>query len=213
MTFDLAQYMRLRPFLYHLTARANLASLRRTRQLLSAAEILRRAQRVPEISVRRPASVEVRLGSALVSLRDQRPLHAGPILLLGGYSFADFVAYLNEHVFFWAGSDWGPAGRARSYGLGHYAVYENERPAILRVSLESVLRENVRAAPLFCQYNSGAPRCSRGKRAPRGPNTFSTASDFALAGAAVAEVTFRGSIKLPRDTQVGSRFGGPWKSL
>jgi hypothetical protein len=207
MPFTIDEYTRLRPYLYHLTARANLSEIRRTGELLSAATLLTAARLPDAISERRVGPRVIEVGGREIVLRDQRPLHKGPIIFPPGYTFEKFVAYLNAHVFFWAGNSSGPAGAARSYGLGHFETYKHERPAILRVRFQSLITANPNRTPLFCRFNSGAPRCSRGKKAPRGADTFKRAEDFERSAANAAEVTFRDNIVLPDDVEVGSRFG------
>ena len=130
-----------------------------------------------------------------------------------GFLFEDFVELLNRRVFFWAGQEHGPAGPAKTYGGNHFETYSSERPVILRINFMSLMSANEGQQPLFCQYNSGAPRCSRGHHAPRGPNTFLHPAMFPKSAAGVAEVTFADQVGLPDDTMVASQFGTQWKPL
>lgn len=213
MPFDLADYAQLRPFLYHLTARENLPGIRTDRRLDSAATLLQAANLEADVRLRREGPKHINIGKRKVVLRDQRPLHRGPIVFPLGYVFEDFVELLNRRVFFWAGQEHGPAGPAKTYGGNHFETYSSERPVILRINFMSLMSANEGQQPLFCQYNSGAPRCSRGHHAPRGPNTFLHPAMFPKSAAGVAEVTFADHVGLPDDTMVASQFGTQWKPL
>src|SRR6185295_18424853 len=114
MPLTLSEFAGTRPFLYHLTARQNLPGILATRQLQSAAQILRAAGRYDWLRQKRAEGMLVRDGARAVHLRDQAPLHRGNLDLQAGWSFEDLVQYLNVHVFFWPGTAEGPvrAGRA-----------------------------------------------------------------------------------------------------
>jgi hypothetical protein len=218
MSFDLKTYARLRPVLYHLTARTNLPGIRAERRLWSAASLLIAANLEADVRVRRTGLKTITLAGRDVVLRDQIPLKKGNIAFAEGCKFADVVEILNRRVFFWAGDENGPAGRAKSYGQRHFETYENERPAILQIRFESLMRVNAHQTPLFCQFNSGAPRCSSAYRAtgckvPRGPDSFRSGANFPLGAAAVVEVTFMDHVDLPQDTKVASQFSGTWGPL
>ena len=145
----------------------------------------------------------------MILVRDQAPLHSGNLELPNGFSFADFIESINRNVFFWPGTEAGPI----SYGLRHFERYRQERPVLLRVDYQSLILSNPAAIPLFCKYNSGAPRCSNGKKSPRGLNTFLSAVAFNGTPSQVVEVTFRSAIKLPAGTKIGRHPNGPWHSL
>jgi hypothetical protein len=218
MPFDENHYANLRPFLYHLTARANLASIREDRRLRSAATLLSAANLHSQIRVRREGLNTIDIGGREVVLRDQIPLRAGAIAFTGKYGFADFVELLNGRVFFWAGDEQGPAGRAKGYGRRHFETYKDERPAILRIGYKSLLEVNPGQTPLLCEFNSGATRCSSayktsGCKVPRGPDTFRSRTQFPRGAADVAEVTFMDHVVLPADVKLASQFDGTWRSL
>jgi hypothetical protein len=126
-----------------------------------------------------------------------------------GYRFEDFIEYLNRRVFFWPGDDAGPI----AYGVRHFGRYSREDPIVLRMDFQSLLYANPAANPLFCRYNSGSPRCSNGKKIPRGPNTFVSAHNFIEVPSKVVEVTFETQIVLPPNTEYGTRPAGPWRLL
>lgn len=163
-------------------------------------ELLRAPRRGPET---------ITVNGRPIIVRDQNPLHKGNIKLPRGFSFEDFVETLNRRICFWPGGIAGPI----AYGVRHFQHYKHEHPAILRVAFESLLHANPAAIPLFCRYNSGSPRCSYGKKSPRGPNTFVDARRFIETPSKVVEVTFDTKIVLPRDTEFAARPTGPWNRL
>jgi hypothetical protein len=84
-------------------------------------------------------------------------------------------------------------------------------PVILRVRTEALLREN--PAPLFCRFNSGAPRCSNGKKSPRGPDTFLPADQFTGTCGDVVELTFLHGVALPACSNYRDVPSEPWRKL
>jgi len=170
---------------------------------------MEQAGRLDLLHERRSAHQTIGVTGRSILLRDQAPLHRGNMELPSGYSFERFVESLNRRVFFWPGTEEQPI----SYGVRHFRRYENENPVILRTCSDSLHRRNPQAVPLFCRYNSGSPRCSRGKKSPRGPDTFVPAQEFDGTAADVAEVTFTEEIFLPDDTEMGRQPKGPWHPL
>lgn len=202
-------YQTTRPFLYHLTDRANLAHIRETNELCPAAFLMEAAGRFELLQHRRRCHEQVMVGKTVILLRDQAPLHKGNISFEDGYTFDSFVESLNRRVFFWPGTVRGPI----SYGIRHFERYQKERPIVLRLLMQSVLGSNPTSQPLYCKYNSGSPRCSYGSKSARGANTFVPAGDFAGTPSTVVEVTFQEPITLPADAEYAGRPSGPWRSL
>jgi hypothetical protein len=178
-------------------------------RLVPAAILMERAGRVDLIRTRRQSHERVTVEGRTIVLRDQRPLHKGHARLPRGYTFDDFVESLNRRVFFWPGNMTGPI----DYGVRHFLHYEDENPIVLRIEFASLIRTNPSVEPRFCRYNSGSPRCSYGRKSPRGPRTFLTAADFDGSPNHVVEVTFENEIVLPPNTEFGNRPAGPWRSL
>ena len=197
-----------RPFLFHLTAVANLDRILRTRRLDSAAGLLRLAGRSDLARLKRHNHVTVDLGGERVLLRDQAVLYAGNMALEPGWTLEAFVEHLNKRVFFWPGSEEGPI----PYGVRHYERYSDEKPAILRVETADLLAHNPGRPPLFCRYNSGSPRCSSGLGSPRGANTFRPAEQADFGVGNVVEVTFLDDVRLPARVDIGARPAGPWRA-
>ncbi len=83
--------------------------------------------------------------------------------MLGSYSYEDLIENLNRRIFFWPGTPAGPIG----YGRRHFERYREENPVILRINVRSLLCANAKVEPKFCRYNSGSPRCSKGREPQR----------------------------------------------
>jgi hypothetical protein len=209
MAFDIDEFIRARPVLYHLTATANLTHIRSNRVIRPAAILMRSAGREDMVRLKRKQHERIEAGKESFVLRDQAPLHRGNMKLPEGFTFEDFVESLNSRVFFWPGT----ASGSISYGLRHFERYRAEHPVILRVRVQSLLASNPKLDPLFCPYNSGSPRCSYGEKSPRGPNTFMSRSQFPGSSSKVVEVTFANEVLLPFDVEYGNDPDGPWEPL
>jgi hypothetical protein len=203
------RYAGLRPYLYHLTDRSNLARIRETNTILAAARLMELAGRVDLLRIRRRGHERLNIGQESISTRDQAPLHEENVELINGFSFEDLVESINRRSFFWPGTAAGPI----SYGVRHFQRYQKEHPVTLQISFQSLLNVNRGVDPLYCKYNSGSPRCSGGNKSPRGPDTFLPAARFNGTPSQVVEVTFDIPIALPADVRVGNRPAGPWRLL
>jgi hypothetical protein len=187
-------FTRLRPFAYHLTARANLPSIERARRLDPAAAIFARANRQDLLRTRRRGMTSVAVGHEKIIIRDQDPLHPGNCALTDGFSFEDLVELLNSFVYFWPGTAEGP----NDYGRRHLARYAKiEDAAVLRIPTASLLAANPTLTPHASAYNSGSPRCSGGRKSPRGPDTFLPFANFPHTPGKVIELTFKAPVSLP----------------
>jgi hypothetical protein len=209
MSFSLNHYVRIRPFLYHLTAQENIERIKALKRLESTKSLLVAANRMDLLRRRRPNNASLIVDKHQVSLRDQAPLHEGNIEFAGGWDLNDLVEALNNRIFFWPGTESGPI----SYGERHFERYKDEQPVILRVRFESLNTRNQQNKPLFCNYNSGSPRQNQGRPSPCGPNTFLSAERFPYTPGQVKEVTFLEYVILPNDTEYSTHINGPWKLL
>lgn len=209
MAFTIDEFVGARPYVFHLTARANQGRIKRTRMLHPASSLLVAGDRMDLVSVRRRLSVELPIEGEVVQVRDQAPLHQGNIAFEGGWTLTDVIQELNERVFFWPGKK----DRAIAYAHRHFARYSEERPVVLRASLASVLKTNTDHQPGFCRFNSGSPRCSSGRKSPRGPSTFVDCLNADFQRGQVVEVTFRGPVVLPVETEWANSYDGPWRRL
>ncbi len=212
MPFDLQAFARLRPFVYHLTTRDNLSRIRATRRLESAAMLAAAAGQLNVLRVRRTQSEVVTVAGSQVRLQSQFPLHEGNIHFEDDWKFENLLGRLNSLVFFWPGPEAGPI----SYGLRHYdsSLWDRKQLKVLRCKTSVLFASKLANPPLFCRYNSGAPRRNpiTGK-SPRGHNTFLRCSEFKFVPSEVKEVAFENEIVLPACTQLSDRPSGPWDLL
>ena len=207
MAFQVAEFLALRPFVYHVTDRANLPGLRSSLRMRCTADLLIAAGQADLLRERRKDCLALSVDGTTVVLKDQAPLIEANTRLTGGWDFGDFVESQNRHVFFWPGTSDGPIGSGRR--LLHH--YEPQGPAVFRVATNDLLATNAHLIPLFCTVNSGAPRYHSGRPAPRGPGLFVTAETFARRASQVVEVVFAGEVGLPPSVQVRSADG--WRRL
>lgn len=206
---DVKQYLQSRPYAYHLTAESNLPGIRQSGELLSAAQHLGSAGALDRCHEKRADHVSLQTPQGKVTLRDQAPLYAGNVQLDDGWSFSDLVSYINQHVFFWPGGSDGPIAS----GKRHFARYAHERNVIIRVATASLFRANEGNMPLFCRYNSGAPRVSGGKYSPRGADTYVAADRFQGPSSKVVEFVFRDRAVLPGDCDFRAGDEDQWRRL
>src|SRR5260370_12548464 len=209
MPFTADEFVRCRPFLYHLTNSSNVKQITSSRQLLSAARLMRQGRNTSFMRRKRPSSISIDMGKFSIHVRDQQPLHSGNIRLEGGWSFEDMIQTLNETVFFWPGTQLSPI----AHGRRHFERYAKERPAILRMSTEQLYQANPGVVPRYCRYNSGSPRCSFGAGSPRGPSTFVPCTETDYSTGKAFEVTSFGSVTLPAVLEISESILGPWQAL
>lgn len=211
MAMDLNRFAVTRGYLYHTTSMRNLERIRATGRLESAEAIMLASSERDSHSLRVPrrGARQVTVGGLAVQLRDQDPLYAGNIRFLQGLDFAAFCQQLNRLVFFWPGTETGPI----SYGVRHAQRYADEELAFIRVPTAGLFAANPDPGPLFCRYNSGSPRCTKGKGSPRGPATFQHASAFDGAPSSVVEVVLQSIAKLPASTEWNRSLGGGYELL
>src|SRR5690606_13880605 len=157
------------------------------RLIFSAAKLLLAAGRGDALRQRRRDHCAITIRGESIVLRDQAPLHLGNVAFETGWTFPDLVQYLNEHVYFWPGTDQGPIPS----GLRHFQRYRNEDAIVLCIRSEALFNVNPNVAPLFSRYNSGAPRCTGGKGSPRSARTFLAPSCFDGTPSKVVEVVYR----------------------
>jgi hypothetical protein len=97
------------------------------------------------------------------------------------------------------------------HGKNHFERYGHEA-VLLRVPFRSMY-DQADPRPEFCRFNSGSPRCTNGRRSPRGPTTFLPYPQVTYPAREVVEVTFRRRAPLPRTTELGDRLGGVFRPL
>lgn len=205
MPFTIERFIEFRPYLYHLTAARNVNLIARRGELRCASAWLEGAGQVT--TERRETAIEVCSHGDMVLLRDQKPLAVGAIDLEAGWSLERFVAHLNAHVFFWPGT----ANKPIQEGQNHFARYRFENPAILRVATQWLIDTNVELR--FSRYNSGAPRCSHGRRSPRGAKTFVSEHEVDGSVSDVCEVVVVERCKLPASVEISTDGLATWRHL
>ena len=205
MPFALAQFLRCRPYLYHLTAAENLRAIASSRNLFCADALLAQAELSQQSFVKREEHVRVATQHGSVLIRDQKPLAKGAIEFEEDWDLKRFVAHVNKHVFFWPGTSAGPMDP----GLNHFKRYHSEIPVILRFATQQAVTAGLK----FSRYNSGAPRCSGGRYSPRGSQTYLPASEFPGTASEVVEVVASGAYTLPAVVEESSSPFGPWNRL
>jgi hypothetical protein len=209
MAFVLDHFLTIRPYLFHLTAQGTLNRIVATRALEPASRLQQVNGQAPLRLSPRRQHLRLEIDGHTVWIRDQQPLRAGHIAFDAGWDLRRLLAHLDGHVFFWPGGEDGPI----PVGQHHFERYAAERPALLRIPTTSLLTANPCLQPLFCRFNSGAPRTVLGRRSPRGSATFVHAEAFPGRASQVQEVVFTQPVRLPRGTQLGSDYRGPWLPL
>jgi hypothetical protein len=174
-------------------------------QLDCANTVFRKAGRPELATQRRARHMVLVVGGSEVRVRDQSPLHEGNIDFESGWDFARLVEALNNRVYFWPGTADSPI----DYGLRHMGRYLNEGPVVVKVPCRRMFALNPN--PLFCKFNSGSPRCTGGRKSPRGSATFQSHTDCNLAVSDIVEVTFEGVARLPDETELLTI--GEWRRL
>jgi hypothetical protein len=194
------KYVQIRPYAYHVSQRANLARLARTRRLESSANLIRRADESELLRRRRDEPTRIQVDGDTVILQDQLPLVFASAQLAEGWSEGDFVEFINEHVFFWPGTAHGPI----KYGDRLLEHYEEQGPAVLRVRTRALLSANPGMTPLFCPFNSGATRMQGGRRVSRGPDLFMPARSFPRTPGKAVELVFAERSSFRRILSIGT---------
>ncbi len=207
MAFTVEQFIKTRPYLYHVSVKVNLTLIREHKFLWCAEELTRRGNRPSLSSAKRPDDVYVDVDGTKVCIRDQAPLHQGNIEFESGWTFGNVLQDLNSRVYFWSGTTKGPT----EYGRRYLARYRLKQPVILRIRTSDAFAVN--SPPEFCKYNSGSPRCSGGRKGPRGPNTFLRREACPFTSGKVVEVTFRAQMKLPNAVEIAESYAGPWADI
>jgi hypothetical protein len=207
MGFQLEDYQKLRPYLYHISPTRNIGRILAMGRLECTADLLQRAGRMDLLRMRRDTDVALECDGQLVLIRDHAPLNPINIAFEAGWTLGDLVEYVNRRVFFWPGTATGPV----DYGIAHFARYADERPVVLRVRLGSLLAANPGLLPQFSRYNTGAARQNRGRPISRGPSTFTAAGRFHGTPGQVKEVAFVGAVELPTDSDRAFALTGSWR--
>jgi hypothetical protein len=150
------------------------------------------------VSQRRAKAIPMIVDGETVVITDQSALIFENVALASNWIEEDLITHLNEHVFFWPGGSNAPV----KAGIRFHKHYEEEQPAIIRVPTADLLACNHSQKPLFCPFNSGAPRKQAGNAVRRGPDLFLPAPEFPRTAGRVVELVFRGAVRLPDTTEL-----------
>ena len=194
---------------YHVTAVVNLQSLRRSATLLPAATLFRTTDRSDLLSLRRTHDVRLRVQGHEILVRNQAPLDPDSVEVGATETLEDYVTCLNAHVFFWPGTASGPTPD----GVRMFQRTTGVTSAIVRVPSRSLLEANESSLIDVSTCNTGASWVVDGKKSQRGLDVFQHAECFTDSPARIAEISFRGPVSLPDDSECSTGLGRPWHSL
>jgi hypothetical protein len=209
-----------RAFLFHFTRTENLPFLRAHRAMHSVAHLVGLATEFENGQVENPFEflhqprqfeMPLRLGPGdhnKVTVNDQKPICDGQIgdRFEPGWNRSRYTALLNQYVFFYAGRDQVPGGRAAGSFVRKYHAF-----ARLRIPVDSVEVANPAINWLLSRFNTGGGQ-ARGK-VLRGPSLFIPFAQFPDHVQQIAEVVFGESVALPDDTEVRMPGAGNWEIL
>jgi hypothetical protein len=206
---DVEQICSLWTHCYHVTAVANLLSIRRSRVLWPAQELLERANLSQMSRSRRTADLELRTGGNEVLIRNQCPLDPGSLELGAAVTLEEYVACLNSYVYFWPGVASGPIEDGRRM----FDRTNGISSIVLRMPVRSLLAKNRSWAAYLSNCNSGVAWTEGGVRSRRGPELFQPLLTYSAAPSTVHEICFLGPVALPDDVEFGATPDGPWAAL
>lgn len=210
----LQDWHRLRPYLYHFAPLRNIREVIRRREMLSATRIVQLALSYdptqlaePEVflSTPRNSSFPLRIGreeADLFVLNDQLPMTRGNCFANLDCTPQEFVATLNNLVFFWPGNAEGPRTKGR-----HASSFRSRYPQFAAIRFRFADVHNRIATLKFCGCNSGAPQ--QRDRIRRSPAIFRSFDEPAIVGQAV-EVVAEGNLRLPETVEYREHSQSPW---
>lgn len=203
------EFIQQTPFLYHLTDRRNLPSIKKWGRLYSTVDLVGKSgiQNANEyLHSQRPQHTSLIINGYEVFVRDQKPLNrALDKCLTDNWTREDYIYHLNKRVFTWP---------TINRLVKHYNRYENENPLILKFATEEILALNSNVE--ITRLNSGATRplgVLGGVAPPRGKDTFKPFEEYDLSIKSVAEVTFLSSCLLPATFDIGSTPSSVWEKI
>ena len=176
-------------WLIHYTYKRNLDRIKDAHELRCALSLMNECQKKVYAEEKRSEPLECKAAV----LRDQKPL-TKRIQFNNGTTLAEFVEYLNKHVFFWPDRYAGKQARKRFRGKYPYS----EGHIGLRCQLCDLIAENPKIEMLFSRYNSGStPR--RPEISPRCRELFQPLKT--RNGRRLVEVVAHKKIRLPDNTE------------
>lgn len=197
------------PHSYHVTAKANLASIRESRVLWPARTLLERANRSRFVRQRRTQDLILQVEMLQVLIRNQISLEPSLLDLGPTCTLEEYVACLNSYVFFWPGTTLGPI----SDGLRMFERTNGTPAVIIRVPTASLIGTNGASPKYVTTCNTGKTWTERGMRVRRDPQVFQCLNAFSGQPASIREICFKGEIRFPDDAELGTGPAGPWTKL
>lgn len=194
MPFQIEGFIKLRPFVYHVTHRDNIPRLRKMRLVEPASNMLQACGKEELIRKKREEVVLLQIDGHRVVINDQAPLNSKNIELFGFMSDRDLIEFVNRLVFFWPGTAEGPVNRGANF-VDHY---RDRGRTVLKIPTRELIDLN--GEPLLCHFNFGAPRMQHGNPFPRSRDFFQTCDRFPRTAGKVVEVAFGSSVRLPAQT-------------
>jgi hypothetical protein len=204
---DIEKLIALRPYVYHLTDRGNIAFIKSSGKLLSSNQLIDLCNATDKTGLKvkhRTGHEPIVIGDQNITLRDQAKINkAAPRSLTDGWTLDQYIYSLNDRIFMWVKD---------LHLANHFKRYANERPVILRFSTESIVNLNEPRIYLS-DLNSGDTRCVSKYRnpKPRGPYTFKRPDDYPRVPSTVKEFTILNECILPDKFSIGEHPNGNWK--
>ena len=180
--------------LYHFIPNEHLEFVKKTRKLFSAAEMLDACKKKKPKRQKREHCITLPSGKTKdgtvlpkgIILRDQGKLEEANLAFCPEFRMGDLVEELNKHVFFWPCF---PEKFAKKY----------QHNALIRCCLEDVKKHNHDKQPLYCPFNSGAPkRDGDGNKVLRSRCMYQPLNVQCVPAKDIVEVVFQGCVKLPK---------------
>lgn len=204
---EIAKFINIRPYLYHLTFAENVSKILEHKKLFSANKIMGMSSNNNFIREKRTSHIPIIIGDKTYWLRDQQPISEKALAkcLTNNWTCNDFFEHLNNRVFTWPTLD-----RLKR----HFNRYCYEKPLILR--FDTALSLELNSHVEFCRLNSGATRANSflGGIPPfRGIDTFVSSENYFYSPGSVAEVVFEDEFILPNEFSIGSNPEGKWKNV
>ena len=176
--------------LTHYTNRRNVGAIRKGGILRCALSLMSDRERKGWAEKARRDCVLLESGAVL---RDQSPL-TERLVFSDGATLAQFVRYLNGHVFFWP-----DRFRGKKCHDSFRAKYRRPKNVGLRFGFADLREANPKAEFLYSPYNSGSmPR--NPKESPRSLCLFQPLQS--RGSERLVEIVVRGKIRLPENTEV-----------
>ena len=208
---DIKKFIKLRPFLYHLTDCNNINTIIESKSILSTKKIVENSEMTNKdefLRSRRSNHNILSANGVNYKIRDQKPISIKTLskCLTDQWVCSDFIEHINKRVFFWC---------TLNRLSRHFDRYKNEKPIILRCQTKDIIINSNNSTEL-CRLNSGATRASHhwgGIAPPRGPNTFQNIKTCELTPGQVVEVTFLEQCNLEGNLFISNDPEGPWKLL